>query len=207
MQKNIQDSPKCSSDVGILPEQLNEDAYKCSLIIHHMSPLYLLRFKLIITTTSSLPATRTKASTTSLIPFFITGKIQSTSKMCIHKRMIFTQCGHSRWGSEVKGCNQKLAFDTSPTTSIDCDTMYSHPMHTVKIMKVCKSCDAKKSSTDRTAAKLKQALKDIRESVERMEKMQKVVETTEKAEVETAKKAEVDADDDDEDLAALESWD
>ncbi|TGO25644.1 hypothetical protein BPAE_0076g00090 [Botrytis paeoniae] len=76
--------------------------------------------------------------------------------------------------------------------------MYSHPMHT--------SCEIKRSNTDRTAEKLKQALKDIRESVVRIEKMQKVVETTEKAEVETAKKAEVDTDDD-EDLAALESWD
>ncbi|KAM0180123.1 hypothetical protein ACHAPF_002656 [Botrytis cinerea] len=24
--------------------------------------------------------------------------------MCIHRRMIFTQCGHTRWGSEVKVC-------------------------------------------------------------------------------------------------------
>ncbi|KAF7899251.1 uncharacterized protein EAF01_008464 [Botrytis porri] len=163
-------------------------------------------FKLINTTTPNLPATPTKASTSSLVSFFITGKIQSTSKMCIHKRMIFIQCGHTRWGSEVKACNQKLASDTSPTTSIDCDTMYSHPMHTVKITEVCKTCEIKRSNTDRTTEKLKKALKDIRESVTRMEKMQRVVETTEKAEVETAKKAEVDTDDD-EDLAALESWD
>ncbi|TGO78643.1 hypothetical protein BELL_0059g00130 [Botrytis elliptica] len=162
------------------------------------SPKCSSNFKLINTTTSNLPATPTKASTSSLASFFITGKIQSTSKMCIHKRMIFIQCGHTRWGTEVKACNQKLAFDTSPTTSIDCDTMYSHPIHTVKITEVCKSCEIKRSNTDRTAEKLKQALKDIRESVARMEKMQKVVETAKKAEVDT---------DDDEDLAALESWD
>ncbi|CCD53226.1 hypothetical protein BofuT4_P122450.1 [Botrytis cinerea T4] len=118
--------------------------------------------------------------------------------MCIHRRMIFTQCGHTRWGSEVKVCNQKLAFDTSPTTSIDCDTMYSHPLHTIKLIKVCKSCQIKRSNTDKIAEKLRQALKDIRESVERMEKMQKVVATAKKAEVDT---------DVDEDLASLESWD
>ncbi|TEY66791.1 hypothetical protein BOTCAL_0131g00020 [Botryotinia calthae] len=125
--------------------------------------LHPLQFKLIDTTTSNLPTTPTKASTSSLVSFYLTGKIQSTSKMCIHRRMIFTQCGHTRWGSEV-----------------------------------CKSCEIKRSNTDKVAEKLRQALKDIRESVERMEKMQKVVETAKKAEVDT---------DVDEDLASLESWD
>ncbi|KAJ8070843.1 hypothetical protein OCU04_001206 [Sclerotinia nivalis] len=117
--------------------------------------------------------------------------------MCIHKRMIFTQCGHSRWGKELKACDQELAFHISPNTSISCDTMYSHPMHTVKINQLCKVCVIKRDNTDRTAEKLKQALKDIRESVERMEKIQ--------AMFVTEKKTSVDADFDD--VEALESWD
>lgn len=77
--------------------------------------------------------------------------------------------------------------------------MYSHPIHTLKITRACKECEKKIASTDRTASKLKQALKDIREAVERMEKMQA------EGVNENTKKPSVDADDNE--LAALESWD
>ncbi|APA06141.1 predicted protein [Sclerotinia sclerotiorum 1980 UF-70] len=117
--------------------------------------------------------------------------------MCIHKRMIFTECGHSRWGKEVKACDQELAFRISPATSVSCDTIYAHPMHSIKIGQLCKACEIKRGNTDKTAEKLKQALKDIRESVGRMEKMQGVFATENKASI----------DEDFDDVAALESWD
>ncbi|KAI9647309.1 hypothetical protein NHQ30_003694 [Ciborinia camelliae] len=127
--------------------------------------------------------------------------------MCTAKRIISTQCGHAIWGKVVRVCEQQIAFQTSPTTSIECDTLFSHPIHSLKIDRLCKECENKRGLLTRTTEKCKQALKDIRESVERMEeKIQaKKKVQAEKEVIETAKKASVDTDDND--LEALESWD
>ncbi|QSZ33834.1 hypothetical protein DSL72_005406 [Monilinia vaccinii-corymbosi] len=159
--------------------------------------LYPLQFNLINTTTPDLSAT-TPVEFNIIFSLESTGNFQQASKMCIHKRIIFIQCGHAIWGNEVKACDQEIAFQTSPRTSVECETMSSHPIHTVKITRACKVCEKKRGHTARTAEKLKQALKIIRESVERMEQMQARV-------IENSKEISVDADD--EDLAALESWD
>jgi hypothetical protein len=71
--------------------------------------------------------------------------------MCFHKRLIHLECGHSLWCQQVLAC-----------ADLDCDTMLSHPFHTLKRSTLCESCLRKKLRTSAAAKELRQRIRRAR---------------------------------------------
>ncbi|RDL38530.1 uncharacterized protein BP5553_02870 [Venustampulla echinocandica] len=83
--------------------------------------------------------------------------------MCYHKRMVFS-CGHFSWGHEVRACNVEVAFRLGILRE-ECDTMFSHPMHSLKLPKLCQGCAGKKTKQDGTVSTVKERLQELHQVV------------------------------------------
>lgn len=88
--------------------------------------------------------------------------------MCYHKRIVYS-CAHYGWGKEVRLCNLQKAF-LDGSRDEECDTMFSHPLQSVKVASLCNVCAAKKGKTDTTMSSLRLRLKALSETVTRLQK-------------------------------------
>jgi hypothetical protein len=89
--------------------------------------------------------------------------------MCHHKRFVFN-CGHFSWGAEVLACNRQSDFAEGKVL-LPCETMWSHPLHSLKVGTLCKDCDLKRRKTAGVMTKLKSALRELNETVARCQKV------------------------------------
>lgn len=89
--------------------------------------------------------------------------------MCNYRRNVFT-CGHFGWGAQVRACPLEQAF-IDGSWPVPCNTLWSHPLHSVKVGVLCKGCDLKRRRTTRALTKLKSAMQELHETVERLQKV------------------------------------
>jgi hypothetical protein len=88
--------------------------------------------------------------------------------MCYHKRIVYL-CAHSGWGKEVRACNLQKAF-LDGSRNEECETMFSHPLQSIRVQSLCNVCAAKKGKTDRTMSSLRARLMALSETVTRLQK-------------------------------------
>jgi hypothetical protein len=89
--------------------------------------------------------------------------------MCHHKRFVFS-CGHFSWGAQVKACELENIF-LAGKWHVACETMWSHPLHSVRVHALCEDCELKRAKTAGTMTKLKLAMKELNETVGRLQKL------------------------------------
>lgn len=99
--------------------------------------------------------------------------------MCYHKRMLFS-CGHFSWGHEVRACSVEKAFRLGILTEA-CDTMFSHPMHSLKFAELCQDCAGKKTKQDGTVSTVKERLQELHQVVGKWTKKDEGREKSEKS--------------------------
>jgi hypothetical protein len=88
--------------------------------------------------------------------------------MCWHRRVIFS-CNHFQWGAEVHSCVvQKLYISGEWTES--CETMNSHPLHSLTVQTMCKKCERKTAKLEGTMSRTKLLMKDLNESLTRLKR-------------------------------------
>ena len=89
--------------------------------------------------------------------------------MCHHKRIVYC-CWHFGWGTQVKACVLEKAF-LDGFCLLPCDTMWSHPLHSIKVDTVCKDCDFKRQKARGAMTKLKVAMQELNETVSRLQNL------------------------------------
>ncbi len=89
--------------------------------------------------------------------------------MCYHKRIIYTSCGHSGWAAEVRAC-EFHPKNKNRSSSTSCDTMYSHPFHTLRVEKFCGRCIINRENTSEKVLKVREWMKDLKSDVDRLRK-------------------------------------
>lgn len=112
-------------------------------------------------TSAEFPQERPKKSKKSnryQYPYPLTSrKPTNQPAMCIYDRVLFTGCGHDQWLQLARPCRDEA-----------CETMYSHPLRTIKIHKRCKRCLDKTLRVDRNVETLKIKLGELKETFERI---------------------------------------
>jgi hypothetical protein len=114
-----------------------------------------------------------------------------SSKMCFHKRIVFL-CSHFGWADEIRACDTQKSF-LNGSKKVECETMWSHPLHSIKAQKNCKVCAAKQEKTDATVSTLKERLRALSETVARLQRTEDAEEKEEEKEIDLDAEADAEA--------------
>jgi hypothetical protein len=91
--------------------------------------------------------------------------------MCWHQRIVFS-CNHYKWGPEVSPCAfQKLYMGGE--WSEHCETMNSHPLHSLIVQSLCKKCERKKAKLEGAMSRMKLLMKELNESLSKLKREEK----------------------------------
>ncbi|PMD26598.1 hypothetical protein NA56DRAFT_539922, partial [Hyaloscypha hepaticicola] len=86
--------------------------------------------------------------------------------MCWHRRVIFS-CNHFKWGGEVRPCAvQKLYI--AGEWSESCETMNSHPLHSLTVQTMCKKCEQQRAKLEGTISRTRLLMKELNESLTKL---------------------------------------
>jgi hypothetical protein len=93
---------------------------------------------------------------------------QHTKIMCWHQRIIYS-CNHYTWGAEITPCALEKLYRAGEWSE-PCETMNSHPLHSLTVQKLCKKCQRKRSKLEGTMSRLKALMKELNESLSKLKK-------------------------------------
>ncbi|KAE9372241.1 hypothetical protein N431DRAFT_456979 [Stipitochalara longipes BDJ] len=88
--------------------------------------------------------------------------------MCWHRRIIYS-CNHYAWGAEITPCALEKLYRAGEWSET-CDTMNSHPLHSLTTQKPCKKCERRKVKLEGTMSRLRLLMKQLNESVSKLKK-------------------------------------
>lgn len=91
--------------------------------------------------------------------------------MCWHRRIIFS-CNHYKWGTEVGPCTLQKLHSAGEWTE-PCDTMNSHPLHSLTVQRMCKKCERKKAKLEGTMSRMKLLMEELNESLSKLKREEK----------------------------------